>query len=213
MANLLKRRIDLFAKMIFWSPFAEFLSTKRSKASRPLHYKTPFCRKLQFWGVSVCGLDRKESSSQSQHPKWISPYQRFSISILVEGFQYKNKTTHGNRNYHYHKFIIKTTSKHVMLYKNHLYIQINHGNFPDSKNAMGWNQPTKTTSFSSFSGFFFTTTGMGSQLVVDHVRLNVGHNCFGDHGLQVMAEVTWQPWIRGIEAHPGKTGAKRFGCI
>jgi len=142
MENQFKKDVSIYSQRWFFDPpFLNFWirkGSKRSKASRPLS-QTPFCRKLQFWGVSVCGLDRKsldvshashgiesvrhsldwfvwKPSYQSQHPKWISPYQRFSISILVEGFQYKNKITHGNRNYHYHKFIIKTKSKHVMLY-------------------------------------------------------------------------------------------------
>ena len=51
MANLLKKNVS-----IYWQRW--FSEYEKVKASRPLS-QTPFCRKLQFWGVSVCGLDRK----------------------------------------------------------------------------------------------------------------------------------------------------------
>lgn len=172
-----KKRIDLLAvRWFFDPPFAEFLNTKRSKASRPLSQNAIIVESCSFEGypyavwivrflmflmhlMALKGVRHSldwfvwKPSYQSQHPKWISPYQRFSISILVEGFQYKSKMTHGNHN------IIITNSQskqhqNMLCCIRIIYIYIYKSTTVTSwlKKRHGWN--TKKTPSSSFSGFF-----------------------------------------------------------
>lgn len=222
-----KKRIDLLAvRWFFDPPFAEFLNTKRSKASRPLSQNAIIVESCSFEGypyavwivrflmflmhlMALKGVRHSldwfvwKPSYQSQHPKWISPYQRFSISILVEGFQYKSKMTHGNHN------IIITNSQSKQ-HQNmlcciriiYIYIQINHGNFLTQKTP--WLKHKKNTKL-QFLRVFFATTGD---------RPNWLSTTSGWTWVTTVSEtMASKSWLRSPGNIRTKTGAKRFGCI